>query len=106
MRDERELSELVLAGAKLLQETRKRRRRNLTIAAAGGFALAVIIPYLALGGMSYHGDKLSASADTRIIGDATVGGYVFAALCGLIIGVTITLICQNIAARHEKDTTN
>jgi hypothetical protein len=105
MKSNSEIAELALARAKVLCEKR-RRKRNLMIAGAAVLALALIVLYIASVGMSLQSLPKPVIDRDQFLADAVIGGYVFAVLCGLIIGVAATLICQRIAANNKHTKPN
>jgi hypothetical protein len=99
LRSEEEFLELVHAKIKVRREKQRRQKKFLTMVVGTVLALALIVPYIISGGLRIQGLPPLASGNAQIVmGDAVIGGYLFVALCGLIIGVVATLICQHIAA--------
>jgi hypothetical protein len=100
---EEEFIELVHAKIKVRQEKQRRRKKFLMTAGGTVLALALIVPYIILSVLRIQSFPQPATGDAQLVmGDAVIGGYLFAALCGLIIGVVATLLCQHIAARYNN----
>jgi uncharacterized oligopeptide transporter (OPT) family protein len=105
LRNEEEFTELVHAKIKVRREKQQRRRKFLAVAGGTVLALALVVPYIISSAPRIQSLPQPATGDAQIVmGDAVIGGYLFVALCGLIIGVVVTLLCRRAAKKRNRKT--